>query len=106
MGHASCYELLSGGLTWHEAKVACEARITHPVGSYLFVPSTSEEEKMIRELYNIDVYIGCKAVSTSQFECYHENEDCLNISKCLFTSMEVCNVRVREVWRIEGCLWM
>eukprot|EP00057_Strongylocentrotus_purpuratus_P007328 XP_011661802.1 PREDICTED: uncharacterized protein LOC105437188 [Strongylocentrotus purpuratus] len=73
IGHSSCYErLLPDGKTWLEAKQACEDL---PDESYLFVPSSDEEEALINELYPKDLYIGCKAVSETEFECYHENEN-------------------------------
>ena len=66
-------------MKWTEAHVACEESGL-PVGSYLFVPSSMEEEMVMQSLYqsllsDSEIWIGCSDLETdTTFTCYKENE--------------------------------
>ncbi|XP_041453698.1 uncharacterized protein LOC121406893 [Lytechinus variegatus] len=76
-----CYKLLADGsaMKWAEAQVACEEP-SLPGGSYLFVPSSMEEEIVMQSIYqsavaDSEIWIGCSDLETNTtFICYHENE--------------------------------
>ncbi|XP_072164192.1 uncharacterized protein [Diadema setosum] len=79
-----CYKLLSSGaiMKWDVARDTCQAI---GGGAYLFVPSSLQEEWLMRTLFyinlldqgdNFKAWIGCSDTdSNTTFRCYSENEN-------------------------------